>query len=200
MYKSLRFLRLFWLLPLAFAVASCASGPSVRSDFDAQANFAQYRTFAFADPLGTDKAGYSTLVTERLKTATRLQMEQRGYLFDEKSPDLLVNFLTQVSTKSEYVPPPPMPWGPNYYGYRMGFYGPWAGYQFGPEVIQYTQGVLNIDLIDAKKSQLVWEGVATTVINDLEQASSEAFISPLVADIFKRYPFLAGSGVVQQPK
>lgn len=195
-----RYLRLLWLLFLGFVAAGCASSPSVRSDFDAQANFAQFRTFAFADPLGTDKAGYSSLVTERLKTATRLQMEQRGYVLDVKAPDLLVNFLTQVSTKSEYVPPPPMPWGPNYYGYRMGFYGPWAGYQFGPEVIQYTQGVLNIDLVDATQKQLVWEGVATTVINDLQQASSEAFIGPLVADIFKRYPFLAGSGVVQRPQ
>lgn len=195
-----RYFRLLWLLSLGFVAAGCASSPSVRSDFDAQANFAQFRTFAFADPLGTDKAGYSSLVTERLKTATRLQMEQRGYVLDVKAPDLLVNFLTQVSTKSEYVPPPPMPWGPNYYGYRMGFYGPWAGYQFGPEVIQYTQGVLNIDLVDATQKQLVWEGVATTVINDLQQASSEAFIGPLVADIFKRYPFLAGSGVVQRPQ
>lgn len=200
MDNLLRCFRLLWLLSLGFVAAGCASSPSVRSDFDAQANFAQFRTFAFADPLGTDKAGYSSLVTERLKTATRLQMEQRGYVLDVKAPDLLVNFLTQVSTKSEYVPPPPMPWGPNYYGYRMGFYGPWAGYQFGPEVIQYTQGVLNIDLVDATQKQLVWEGVATTVINDLQQASSEAFIGPLVAAIFKRYPFLAGSGVVQRPQ
>lgn len=193
-----KILQLIWFLPLLAVLTGCASGPTVRSDFDAQANFAQYRTFAFANPLGTDKAGYTTLLTERLKSATRLQMEQRGYVFDESSPDLLVNFLTQISTQSEYVPPPPMPWGPNYYGYRMGFYGPWAGYQFPPEVIRYTQGVLNIDLIDARKKQMVWEGVATTVINNVEQASSEAFIGPLVADIFKRYPFIAGTGVVER--
>lgn len=193
-----KILQFIWFLPLLAVLTGCASGPTVRSDFDAQANFAQYRTFAFANPLGTDKAGYTTLLTERLKSATRLQMEQRGYVFDESSPDLLVNFLTQISTQSEYVPPPPMPWGPNYYGYRMGFYGPWAGYQFPPEVIRYTQGVLNIDLIDARKKQMVWEGVATTVINNVEQASSEAFIGPLVADIFKRYPFIAGTGVVER--
>ena len=193
-----KILQMLWFLPLMVALSGCASGPNVRSDFDKQANFEQFRSFAFASPLGTDKAGYTTILTERLKAATRLQMEQRGYVYDEKSPDLLVNFLTQISTQSEYVPPPPMPWGPNYYGYRMGFYGPWMGYQFPPEVIQYTQGVLNIDLIDAQKKQMVWEGVATTTINNVEQASSEAFIAPLVADIFKRYPFLAGSGVAQR--
>lgn len=197
MPNVIRRTRLFGLLSLAFIVGGCAFSPNVRSDFDKNADFASYRTFAFADPLGTDKAGYTSLVTERLKAATLLQMEQRGYVFDEQSPDLLVNFLTQVSTQSEYVPPPPMPWGSNYYGYRMGFYGPWASYQWGPQVIQYTQGVLNIDLVDAKQKQLVWEGIATTTIDDLDQASSEAFIDPLVADIFARYPFLAGSGLAQ---
>jgi|AntAceMinimDraft_13_1070369.scaffolds.fasta_scaffold36775_2 hypothetical protein len=200
LYNVIRRMRMFGVLLLVFVVAGCASGPNVRSDYDVNTNFAQYSTFAFAQPLGTDKAGYTSLVTERLKTATRLQLEQRGYVLDEKSPDLLVNFLTQVNTQSEYVPPPPMPWGPNYYGYRMGFYGPWAGYQWAPQVIQYTQGVLNIDLIDAELKQLVWEGIATTTIDDLGQASSQAFIDPLVADIFKRYPFLAGSGLAQGPQ
>lgn len=189
-------LRRLWLIPLVFLVSACASGPEVRSDYDQNANFASYRSFAFMEPLGTDRAGYTTLLTERLKTLTRLQMEQRGYVYDEKSPDLLVNFLAQSHLKTEYVPPPPMPWGPNYYGYRMGWYDPWAGYGFGPDVIQYTQGILSIDLIDARKKQLVWEGVATSAIDNVEQAASEQALAPVVADIFARYPFLAGSGVV----
>jgi len=203
----IRILRFLWLLPLAFVMSGCASGPNVRSDYDHQADFAAYRTFGFMSPLGTDKAGYTSLVTERLKVATRLQMEQRGYVYTEKQPDLLVNFLVQVKNRTEYVPPPPMPWGPNYYGYRMGGFGPWMGgygswpgYGFGPDVIQYTEGVLNIDLIDARRKQLVWEGIATSVIDSLEQASSETYIAPIVADIFKKYPFLAGSGIPRSPK
>jgi hypothetical protein len=202
----IRTLRLIWLLPLAFVMSGCASGPNVRSDYDRQVDFAAYRTFGFMNPLGTDKAGYTSLVTERLKVATRLQMEQRGYAYTENQPDLLVNFLVQVKSRTEYVPPPPMPWGPNYYGYRMGGFGPWMGgygswpgYGFGPDVIQYTQGVLNIDLIDAKRKQLVWEGIATSVIDSLEQASSETYIAPIVADVFKKYPFLAGSGIPRSP-
>ena len=190
--------RLVWLFPLAFFITACASGPQVRSDFDQSADFAAYRTFAFMEPLGTDRAGYTTLLTQRLKTLTRLQMEQRGYVYDAQSADLLVNFLAQSQQKTEYVPPPPMPWGPNYYGYRMGWYDPWVGYGFGPDVIQYTQGVLSIDLIDARKKQLVWEGVSTSVIDNVEQAVSEKQLAPLVADIFAKYPFLAGSAEVNK--
>jgi len=190
--------RLVWLLPLTLFITACASGPQVRSDYDQSADFAAYRTFAFMEPLGTDRAGYTTLLTQRLKTLTRLQMEQRGYVYDAESPDLLVNFLAQSQQKTQYVPPPPMPWGPNYYGYRMGWYDPWVGYGFGPDVIQYTQGVLSVDLIDARKQQLVWEGVGTSVIDNVEQAVSEKQLAPVVADIFAKYPFLAGSAEVNK--
>lgn len=192
------FLRKLWVLPLILLVTACASGPQVKSDYDRNADFGSYRTFAFMAPLGTDRAGYTTLLTERLKTLTRLQMEQRGYSYDAQSPDLLINFLAQSRQQTEYVPPPPMPWGPNYYGYRMGWYDPWMGYGFGPDVIQYTEGVLSIDLIDARKKQLVWEGVATSAIGNVEQATSEQALAPVVADIFSQYPFLAGSSVVNK--
>lgn len=192
------FLRKLWVLPLILLVTACASGPQVKSDYDRNADFGSYRTFAFMAPLGTDRAGYTTLLTERLKMLTRLQMEQRGYSYDAQSPDLLINFLAQSRQQTEYVPPPPMPWGPNYYGYRMGWYDPWMGYGFGPDVIQYTEGVLSIDLIDARKKQLVWEGVATSAIGNVEQATSEQALAPVVADIFSQYPFLAGSSVVNK--
>jgi hypothetical protein len=191
-------LRSFLLLPLLVLVSACASGPQVRTDYDQNADFAAYKTFAFADPLGTDRAGYTSILTERLKTLSRLQMEQRGYTYDTQSPDLLVNFLAQSRQQTEYVPPPPMPWGPNYYGYRMGWYDPWMGYGFGPDIIQYTEGVLSIDLIDARKKQLVWEGIATSAIDNVEQAASEQSLAPVVADIFAKYPFFAGSNVVNR--
>lgn len=193
-----RALQWLWVLPVMLLVSACASGPQVTSDYDRNADFAAYRTFAFFEPLGTDRAGYSTLVTERLKTLTRLQMEQRGYQFDAASPDLLVNFVAQSRVKTEYVPPPPMPWGPNYFGYRMGWYDPWVGYGFGSDMIQYTEGVLTIDLIDARRKQLVWEGVGRSVIDNVEQALSEQKLAPVVADIFARYPFLAGSNEVNK--
>jgi len=69
--------RWLWLLPLTLLISACASGPQVKSDYDHNADFAAYRTFAFMQPLGTDRAGYTTLLTQRLKTLARLQMEQR---------------------------------------------------------------------------------------------------------------------------
>lgn len=184
-------------------LTACANTPVVRSDYDPRADFASYRTFAFMEPLGTDRAGYTTLVTERLKRAATLQMESRGYAYRATDPDLLINFQAHVSTRTDYVAPPPMPWGFNYYGYRSGFYGAWPGYGygfgFGPDVIQYQEGVLNIDLIDAKRKQMVWEGVGSNVIDDIRQATSSGAVEALVAAIFARYPFIAGSANPGKP-
>ncbi len=192
--------RLGLIVSISLGVSACASGPNIRSDYDQNADFAAYRTFGFMSPLGTDRSGYQTLVTERLKTAARVQMEQKGYVYDPEAPNLLVNFQVQVRERTEYVPPPPMPWGANYYGYRMGWYGAWPGYGFGPDLIQYTEGVLNVDLIDVTKKQMVWEGIATSVIDSPQQAQSAAYIDPLMAQIFARYPFLAGSSTPRSMK
>lgn len=179
------------LLSSCLALVACASGPQIQTDYDHSADFALYRTFAFAQPLGTDRAGYTTIVTSRLKEAATNQMTQRGYTYDANNPDLLVNFYLKAQTQTEYVPPPPM-WG-GYYGYGGfggGWYQPWPGYGWGTTV-QYTDGMLKVDLIDARKKQLVWEGTATNQINDPQSAVSANQLSLTVAQIFAYYPFAA---------
>jgi hypothetical protein len=178
-------------------LVACSNAPIVRSDYDPRADFSAYRSFAFMEPLGTDRAGYTTLLTERLKRAVALQMESRGYIYQEKNPDVWINFQSQVQSKTEYVPPPPMMWG---VGYGFGFYGGWPGYAFGPDVIQYNEGTLKVDLIDARRKQMVWEGVGTTLVDNPQQSASDAMVENMVSSIFARYPFLAGSGVAQKRK
>ena len=142
---------------LAALLSACATGPSIRSDYDQKADFALSH-LRLHEPLGTDNAGYSSLLTERLKDATRGQMEMRGYVYNTADPDLLINFNGKLQQKTQVTQAPPAI-GP-YYGYRSGFYGGWPGYGWGDTVYQYTEGTLNIDLVDARRKQLVWEGVA----------------------------------------
>ncbi|WP_241051091.1 DUF4136 domain-containing protein [Achromobacter xylosoxidans] len=179
-------------------LAACASSPAVKSDYDHQADFSRYRTFGYMSPLGTDKAGYSTLLTERLKDATRGQMEMRGYVYNAANPDLLVNFNGKLQQKTQVTEAPPPPMGP-YYGYRTGFYGGWPGYGWGDTVYQYTEGTLNIDLVDARRKQMVWEGVAVGEVRNPDTATSSQNIDKVVAGIFAKYPFRAGVAAPQVP-
>lgn len=63
------------LLAAPLLLAACASGPNVRSDYDPQTDFARYHTFAFFSPAGTDRSGYSTLLTDRLRRAARAELD-----------------------------------------------------------------------------------------------------------------------------
>jgi hypothetical protein len=168
----------------------CATKPNVRSDYDHSADFAKYRTFNFASPLSTDKLGYSSLVTQQLKSSVTAQMQQRGYRLDPNNPDLLVNFSGKLQEKQEIESAP----GP-YYGYRSGFYGAWPGYAMGNEVytVNYTEGTLNVDMVDASRMQMVWEGVIMGEIKKEHLQNREATIDKAVAQIFAKYPFQAGT-------
>jgi hypothetical protein len=85
-------IRTFALILFVTALAACAKGPDISADFDHSADFSSYKTFGYASPLGTEVDGYSTVITQALKAATRREMEARGYRLAESDPDLLVNF------------------------------------------------------------------------------------------------------------
>jgi hypothetical protein len=182
--------RLLFLSAVVF-LSACVGGPQIKSDYDHSANFATYRTFGFYDPLGTDSSGYSTLVTQTLKSAVRQELESRGYTYTESSPDLLVNFNGKLQEQTRVTQFPSMI-GPGYYGYRGGYYGGWYGYE--TYVDQYTEGTLNIDIVDAQRKQLVWEGVAVGRVTRKQEENRDAALRAAVTEIFTRYPFRAGGG------
>src|ERR1044072_8674022 len=111
-------------------LAACAttSTPDIRANQAPYVNFTSYSTFGFPEQTGTDRGGYSTLVTGYFKAAVRNQMEQRGYHYVDENPDLLVNFYAKVHERTEVRPDPSFSAGYGYYGYRYGLYSAWPLY------------------------------------------------------------------------
>ena len=188
-FVPLQWSRFYGPLLACCLLAACASVPTVRSDYDHTANFAVYKTFGYASPLGTDVDGYSTLITQRLKAATRQELESRGYRYSDTHPDLLLNFSGRLAEKIR-VSQAPAPLG--YYAYRADYYGTWPAYAYQTWVDQYKEGTLNIDIVDAARRQLVWEGVAIGRVTDEQLANPEPAIRRAVAEIFTKYPFRSG--------
>lgn len=188
------------LAPLALvsltALAACTTGPQVQVMTDSSVNFAQYKTFGFVEPLATDKNGYQTVVSSTLKAATTREMQARGIQYDAASPQLLVNFNARLSDKMRATTTP-MPvgfgygYGGGYYGYRRGFYDPWPMYQNQTTVTEYTEGTLNIDVADALRKQLVWEGVVTQAISQSDYNNPAATIDAAVTAAFAKFPISA---------
>ncbi len=182
-------------LLIATLMTGCASSPKIRSDFDHNATFSQYHTYNFYMDAGPESTNYQSLFSQYMLTAITKEMDARGY---EKSddPDLLVNFNAVLRDKTKITTRPAPVSYRGYYGYRGGYYDPWFGYSHSSatetHVSEYTEGTVNIDLVDAKKQKLIWEAVAVgrvreETLRNLEQAVTEA-----VPRFFETYPFRAG--------
>jgi hypothetical protein len=174
------------LLATLLAVAGCATGPEIRQDTNPTAEFARYRTFAYFSPLATDRAGYETVFTTRLKDATRRAMEAKGYVYDEAKPDLLINFFANVQEKQE-VRTTPVPTGYyGYYGYRRGYYGGFGMYAV--DTYTYREGTLTIDLVEARRKLLAWQGTAEGTVSEEARKNPGPAIDAAVGQIMAAVP------------
>jgi hypothetical protein len=170
-------------------LAACATSPRIRTDHDPAANFQSYHTYGFAPELGTDRAGYSTLITGYFKTAVSREMEARGYTPATGNPDLLVNFFTTVKERTNVVETTPrFSVGLGYYRYRSGLYGAWPLYSHDVTTTTYKVGTASIDVVDAARKQLVWEGVAEGQLTDKILDNPGPAIDKAVTNIFAKYP------------
>lgn len=172
-------------LLLAALVAGCASGPSIYVNADPAANFAGYRTYNFMNPLGTDRPGYSSVLSEYLRTAASRELEARGYTKSD-NPDLLVNFNVQTKEKIQSSTMPAGPAYGGYYGYRSGYYGVWGGYE--TTVTQYTEGTLTVDVVDAARKQLAWDGTAVGRVREEARKNLQPAIDKVMTQIFAKFP------------
>ena len=176
---------------VAIGLAACASTtprPEIRVNVAPNADFGAYSTFGFPEQTGTDRGGYSTLVTDYFKAAVRDQMEARGYHYVEGKPDLLVNFFANVHERTVVRSDPTLTPAFGYYGYRFGLYGAWPLYPREVESVTYPVGTANIDVVDARKKQLIWEGVAEGRISDKAMDRPKESIESVVTQLFARFP------------
>ncbi|WP_442846572.1 DUF4136 domain-containing protein [Leeuwenhoekiella sp. H156] len=170
--------RPFLLLALVAMLASCST-VRVSSDYDQSANFNEYKTFAFFKP-GIDKAEISDLDKKRILRAIEDNLLAKGFVKSE-NPSMLVSIFTTAQQRVDVF---------NNYGWgawgAWGPWGPWGG-GFGNTVSRTTEGTLYIDLIDAQKKELVWQGQGTGYLaRDVERKQER--INEIVGEIMQEYP------------
>jgi len=179
-------------------MAGCASGPDVRGDFDPAADFGRFRTFGFVEQAGTDAGDARSITTTLLQNAAAREMEARGYVRSD-TPDLVINFHGRLEERVDIQSRPAPTMGPTW-GYRGWAGSPWGGWG-GTEVTtrRYNVGTLVIDLVDLQQRQMVFQGSAQTTVTREMQQNRERSINELVAQIFQRFPFVAGQSAPVKP-
>ncbi|MFV0565953.1 MAG: DUF4136 domain-containing protein [Flavobacteriaceae bacterium] len=169
------------LLALLLVATSCSS-VRVATDFDKNANFNAYKTFAFFKT-GIDKAEINDLDKRRILRAIEAEMLAKGFTKSE-TPDLLISLFTQSNQRVDVYN--------NYWGYGGwgwgGYYGPGWGWGWNqPNVSTSTEGILFIDVIDANKKELVWQGKGTGYLTQNTNKKEER-INEFVNEIMAQYP------------
>jgi hypothetical protein len=178
------------VLPVA-ALAGCAT-TQVKTDWDKQTNFAQYRTFAVqagkvvAAP-GTVEAADrqpDTLVLSRIDTALKNDLVSKGLSPVDKNPDLIVTYTAGARTKEQVVSNwDTFGWGSNPdWGHGPMYNDVW--------IEQYPQATLVIDVLDASTKKVIFRAVAKA---DDRNIRNPKFIQAAVDKALAKYPALAGA-------
>jgi len=79
-----------------------------------------------------------------------------------------------------------------YYSYRHRAYFSVPYWNERTQVYRYTEGTMNVDLVDAKQKRLVWEGIAVGRVANLRPDQRAQRINSTISEIFANYPHQAG--------
>jgi hypothetical protein len=170
------------LLAILLVFAASCSSIKVSSDFDKTAGFTSYKTYAFtpealALPL-------DDINRNRLLAAVEKELAAKGFTKSD-NPDVLIDL--NIKTQTQQTATATNSGGYYGRGYRYGYGGGFSTTTINYDT--YTDGTLFIDMIDATKKQLVWQGRGTkTLDQDASQQRREENINYAVKQIFVKYP------------
>ncbi|WP_320815263.1 DUF4136 domain-containing protein [Flavobacterium sp.] len=163
------------LIPvLAFFILASCSSVRVNSDYDKKVNFENYKTYAFLKS-GVDKVEISDLDKKRILYSIDDVMATKGFT-KNNNPDLLISIFTKEKQRVDVY---------NSYGFGWGW-NPYWGMNY-TNISTTPEGVLFIDLIDAKTKELVWQGEGSGYLTKDTNKKDER-IQLFVSKILEQYP------------
>lgn len=176
------------LIVFSFFVAlllqsGCSSVTKVYSEEEPGVNFYKYHTYKWLDTKYIKKgnsgpAWLDEHAENKIRSSVETQMNRYGYKPCEDKPDLMLHFHIVIKNEVFYI----QDW--------------WCDEERGTEFgrchrlrpVNYQEGTLIIDLIDAKTGNQVWRGAAAGVLEHLTPEKADARIEEAVRMIFEKFP------------
>ena len=160
-----------------FLVAlGAAFAQNVKTDYDHQANFSQYKTYSWQEVKPEN-----SLWDARIKNAVDAQLAAKGWTQVDHGGDVAIVAIKTTKTQRTLQT------------FYNGFGGGWGWRGFGgfgdatTTEQDYKEGTLVIDLYDAKTKQLIWRGSAEDTLSDKAE-KNEKNLDKGVAKMFKAFP------------
>ena len=168
----------FALVFLGLGLLTACSSAKIISDIDQQTDFTQYKTYTWSakeDPINNDFPQFdNSLNRERWRNAIDAAMQNQGYLLKEGEADLEVDFHLQFEHHA--VP---------YHRDKDEMEEAYDRFRPTP-VYQYDRGTAIIHLVDLKENHVIWQGVATRILDVELLQDAEENIQMVVEKIFKK--------------
>jgi hypothetical protein len=168
-----------------FAMSACVS-LRVTSDVASGASASQCHSYAWAGSFhdnGTARSVANPLNESRLRSAIAANLAAKGVQPASGDADCLVGYGIGVQTVVQGGYPYGWDWGWGW-GQRGGYYGAW-GWD-GPYA--YSEGIIAVDLYDAKSRQPLWHASVNQNVAGLTGVAADNKIRAAVAAIFTKYP------------
>ena len=177
-------LRLAVVMLAGLALAGCAMRMNVSSHVEHDADFTQYHTFdwgpADALPTGDPRLDSNPFFHDYLQGAFEKKLTARGFERSEPgtTPDLLIHYHAAINERFDVVE----------VGFERG-----DCYDYDdclPQVINYEQGTLVVDIVDAHSNKVVWRGWAQDSVEGVidNQDRMERQLDEAVTRMLERFP------------
>ena len=160
------------------AVGLAACNPTyIEHDYDKEVDFGQFKTFAWLEQTtitkGTPQAvQQSALLEARIKRSVNEGLAQKGLRLVESEPDLIIAYHIGLQDYTE-----------------IRRTGTGWGFDRNTRVDHFQEGTFFLDLIDAKKDQLVWRGIAEGVLDEYPTPEKlDRDVNDMVQRLLKKYP------------
>lgn len=169
------------LFLIALGIFFACSTVKVTSDYDREANFTAYKTYAFTKE--AEELPVGDINRKRVLDAVTTELAAKGFTKSDQ-PDVWIDLKVTAQQKESTTATTSSPYGAGY-GYRWG--GGFSTTTINTE--QYVEGTLFVDMIDVSKKQLVWQGRAVGTLDpDASAEKREANINAAVKQVFTKYP------------
>ncbi len=175
---------------VVFVLSGCAL--TVKSDVNAALfGKVQCRTFSWAGSFRTDSPVRGTIANPvneaRLRAAITAHLQMLGTQLATSDADCLVGY--GIGAHNVVEGAYPIGWGVGFGWHRGGWGGGWGGGAWGydgPYV--YREGIIGVDLYDAKSREPLWHASANQDLTGITGEKAEKKISDAVDAIFAKYP------------
>jgi len=161
------------LMGLMLLFAARSSAQDVKTDYDRNANFAQYKTYSWEKIKTQDP-----LMVDRIKGAVNGALAAKGFMEVPAGGDISIVAMETTQNQQSLDT------------FYNGFGGGWRWGGFGDATTtteNYKVGTLVVDLFDTNSKKLLWRGSASDTLSTKSEKNIDN-LNKGVEKMFKKFP------------